>query len=208
MSSLRILYGSVARGDADHLSDRDILAVGDGADADYTWREVGVMHAYGSLFLHHLRLEGKIIHAEPEDSSRWTTLMSTLPPYRRTAQDLSAFSQVICDVISAIRRRDSSAVYEAGVVARLVRHLSILACYTAGSPNFSRCESVIQASLIYQVPLPDGLPFSRLYDSLLNPDAFRAGVQEILHWTSFARSLNSDTRRRLAMIEDAHAHCI
>ena len=64
------LYGSRARGDADTLSDTDILAIASWRAnvegtvkrlnlrrvnvSSYTWDEIEAMRDYGSLFLHHL----------------------------------------------------------------------------------------------------------------------------------------------------------
>src|SRR5262245_46459624 len=73
------LYGSVARGDADELSDTDVLLISDASDhpipavqavaeasvSHYTWGQITSLAEVGSLFLHHLRLEGRVVAGTP-----------------------------------------------------------------------------------------------------------------------------------------------
>jgi predicted nucleotidyltransferase len=92
MTSEIWLYGSQARGDTDTLSDVDVLVAGE-VDAEalgqlpysqpqlsvvrYDWDELELMASYGSLFLHHVRLEGRPQYADK--NSRLATLLETLP---------------------------------------------------------------------------------------------------------------------------------
>lgn len=71
------IFGSAARGDADAISDRDILIVDDDCDvlrkrsvilkndgfsvASYTFRKLQALAQHGALFLQHLKLEAVII---------------------------------------------------------------------------------------------------------------------------------------------------
>jgi predicted nucleotidyltransferase len=80
-----LLYGSHARGDADEISDVDVLIVGERPlianeiapllsevysgplhITHYKWNEFGAMSEYGSLFLHHIAVEAKVIQYEGE----------------------------------------------------------------------------------------------------------------------------------------------
>ncbi|MFZ2854003.1 MAG: nucleotidyltransferase domain-containing protein [Rhodocyclaceae bacterium] len=73
------IFGSVARGDNDTLSDRDLLVISQWhapeqsvellrqcgySPAAYTWRSLESLSRHKSLFLLHLKLEGKIVKDE------------------------------------------------------------------------------------------------------------------------------------------------
>jgi len=144
------LYGSTARGDRDRASDVDILIAGDD-DVDvgalglselgelsvtqYTWEELRTMAGYGSLFLHHLRLEGRPLIES--DGREMASLLCTLGPYTRAEQELDCFRQVVDDVDRALDR-DHSVSFELSVVATAARHAAILGCYLIDEPDFGR----------------------------------------------------------------------
>ena len=93
------VYGSMARGDSDDLSDVDVLVVGpDGEEAgdllktvglsepkvsisQYSWNEIQGMAAYGSLFLHHIRLEGRPLYEGESCNGRLSAIVSQLGEY-------------------------------------------------------------------------------------------------------------------------------
>ena len=150
------LYGSVARGDSDDLSDIDVLCIGD-IDPDliawlrsepsahvseYTWGEIESMHSYGSLFLLHLKLEGRELFAGEGGRDLFRDLLETLPEYQRSRCDLEAFRQALADVDESIREGGDLA-FEAGVACTVVRHAAILGCYLIGKPCFDRRHSLL-----------------------------------------------------------------
>jgi hypothetical protein len=147
------MYGSAARGDADDLSDIDLLVVAEpdeeielptaGAPREsvsvsrYTWNEIAAMVGYGSLFLHHVKREGRPL---AEDTpSRLRELLDQLPPYTRADQELDSFSQVVADVRAAVDD-DYSPQFELAVLATAARHAAILGCYLINDPRFGRAE--------------------------------------------------------------------
>jgi hypothetical protein len=153
MTSEVWLYGSNARGDGDASSDVDVLVAGecDIAPRDvgiptanrlsmtrYSWPEIEQMAGYGSLFLHHIRLEGRPL-LETEER-RLATILDSLPPYKRAAQELDCFRQVLADVELALRG-DHSPAFELSVVATAARHSAILGCYLIGEPDFGRTSA-------------------------------------------------------------------
>jgi hypothetical protein len=87
------LFGSVARGDADALSDRDVLIVDDdvatlaaraaaleaqGASvASYTFAKLAALAARGALFVQHLKLEAQVTR---DEDSRLTRLLADFSP--------------------------------------------------------------------------------------------------------------------------------
>jgi predicted nucleotidyltransferase len=145
------LYGSAARGDADELSDVDVLVVGDepvALDAiglrgsisasAYSWEEIEHMASYGSLFLHHIKLEGRPLLEERPPRLR--RVLETLSPYRRADQELDSFERVVEDAAEAAARGDHSPLFELAVLGTAARHAAILGCYLLGTPEFGRCR--------------------------------------------------------------------
>lgn len=149
------IYGSRARGDADRHSDTDVLVV---ADTDsmvdavhdrlactyprvhpsyYSWLEVERMAAYGSLFLHHIAIEGIRLQAGAQDPDRLPRLLANLPRFSRADEDLAAFRQAIKE--SRVSMLDGGwADFENEVIATVVRHAAILGAHLAGTTAFGR----------------------------------------------------------------------
>jgi hypothetical protein len=147
------LYGSSARGDRDAASDVDVLVAGDeSVDLNqlslpshdrlsltlYSWLELEQMARYGSLFLHHLRLEG--VPLVESEHRRLRSLLGSLGHYDRAFQELRCFRQVLDDVETALTG-DHSPAFELSVVATAARHAAILGCYLIGEPDFGRTSA-------------------------------------------------------------------
>lgn len=152
------LYGSHARGDADSLSDVDVLVVSDcslSLDAiasivgspprlsivRYAWSEIEAMVEYGSLFLRHLQLEARAVSEDIEVQGRLGQRLSALPRYSLAGRDLKGFQTVLNDVRGSLGT-DMHLTFELATVATLFRHACILGCALSGSPCFSRFEPV------------------------------------------------------------------
>jgi nucleotidyltransferase-like protein len=154
------LYGSHARGDSDAFSDVDIFVAGALPNHEvirsltfnsqplsvsrYTWEEVEAMANYGSLFLHHLRLEGKPFLESADGDCRLTQLLEHLPCYKLFRRDISAFHSTIADVRESFRT-GSTPEFEMAVLGTVLRHSSVLGCYLSGRPCFGRTEAIERA---------------------------------------------------------------
>jgi len=205
------IYGSVARGDSDASSDLDVLSVaGDSRSltdintqihawnreasiTSYSWMELEGMAGYGSLFLHHLRLEGRPLFSERDGDTRLSHLLRSVGPYSLAKRDLRAFQVVIGDVEKACRS-ERCIPYEASVTGTVIRHASILGCYLRNRPQFGRISPVLDylGSLIG----PDRWPcsFEELYDFRLAADGRELRLQslstpELLKWCGIATCL-------------------
>jgi predicted nucleotidyltransferase len=168
------LYGSHARGDSDELSDVDLLVISDEFIADdlllystpasvsrYSWREVEHMVEYGSLFLVHVRMEGKPL-VETSDRKFWSLLRS-MPPYMRANQELESFETVVADVSKSLQG-DHSPPFELAVLGTAARHAAILGCYLLGTPVFSRREPFKKLLPCLNYDAADVAEFEGLYD--------------------------------------------
>ncbi|MBX7432540.1 nucleotidyltransferase domain-containing protein [Mycobacterium sp. Y57] len=145
---VEVLYGSAARGDGDRYSDLDLLIVDDGNDrlpsytwasvVRYTWAEFSEMSGYGSLFLRHLRSEGRILNSDSRGQRLLNEFLMGLRPYSRVAFDLHSFELAIADGESALALGDTSTEFELASLATVMRHCAILGCYLMGCENFTR----------------------------------------------------------------------
>lgn len=160
-----MLYGSHARGDADAISDIDVLVVGPSLPSTdeiaallpfsckrhlhtshYTWLEFGAMSNYGSLFLHHIAKEAVAIRYEGNAQERLSNMLASLGPYKLADRDLSGFRSTLRDVKTALRA-GLSPCFELAVLGGVARHASVLGCYIAGSPSFGRSSIALAANL-------------------------------------------------------------
>ena len=178
MTVVRVLYGSCARGDQDADSDVDILTVG--SWQDYSWGDIDRLREYGSLFLLHLKREGRVVDASPIGAAKWRSTLANLPPYRRARSDVEAFRIVLGDVRTSLAHEDAPIGFEAAVLARTLRHAAILACYLQGVPNFSRYGSVERALDGFELAGSDGAEFPILYAAVLHPDLAWGGKRWML----------------------------
>lgn len=158
-----MLYGSHARGDADLISDVDVLAVGSVppiADeiaallpascegplhiSHYNWGELEAMSSYGSLFMHHIAAEARSLRYEGNAQTRLSELLELLGPYQLAERDLVGFRATVCDVEAGLRA-GLPPCFELAVLGGVARHASVLGCYVAGHPTFGR-KSIAQAA--------------------------------------------------------------
>ena len=173
------LYGSYARGDFDRLSDIDLLYVSDREELSmfpdtiqssddvsvsrYSWREMERMAEYGSLFLHHLRLEGRPIAESTRCEGRLEKLLGSLVPYELAARDIVGFTRVIDDVVESLEDGQGSLTYELSTLGTVFRHAAILGCAVKGSFCFSRREPVEKMVSLSGLPMHWALEFPSLY---------------------------------------------
>jgi len=130
----------------------------------YDWSEFSEMSTYGSLFLRHLRKEGKFLSGNREGRERYLGILASLPAYSRVDRDIQSFEMAIDDCMDALESGDSSIEFELSSIATVVRHASILGCYLVGTLEFSRYESVRCFCLATQLRFEIAMEFPELYN--------------------------------------------
>lgn len=197
------LFGSAARGDTDPLSDIDLLVTGQLNAAvveglsfpkgqvslvRYEWDELRHMASYGSLFLHHLREEGRPLGQTSK--SELAMLLETLPPYQRADRELASFGVVLGDVEHALQG-DHAPAFELSVISTALRHACILGCYAIGKPTFGRHTAfeVFLKHAGYEDLLRDAqrLYDFRLYEDQRAPAPYPASTRDVQLWLVRAR---------------------
>ena len=198
------LYGSNARGDADSQSDFDMLAITDSTITNeevasitgsnwprlrvsrYGWSEIEGMASYGSLFLHHIRLEGKRLFEGRAAAGRLKALLDALGPYRRAHLDVAAF-RISVDDARASLGRGGSIPFELSVLSTVLRHSAILGCYVSGIPTFGRFRPVQRIADLWKLDQEIASLFEDLYRNRLWADQraekpTEASLATAYHW--------------------------
>lgn len=220
------IYGSVARGDVDDRSDVDVLVVGDAGDwrhsiagdetlavlvgkrrelsaMRFTWRELDAMAAYGSLFLHHVKLEGRPLVRQPDDPL--VEVLDALPPYGRAAHEIRAFQTVLKDVRASILGEHSSA-FELAVIATALRHAFILGCYVTGEPDFGRTSPFYRLCPVLKQPQRMANALATLYQFRLHqhdraPAPFDPTTADVRNWLEIADALFTAIREQVDVFD-------
>ncbi|MGP9812923.1 nucleotidyltransferase domain-containing protein [Rhodopseudomonas sp. NSM] len=152
------IFGSVGRGQADPLSDLDILAVvennrGKVAEVDvlklvplqyaslkpsiswYGAARVTEMFHNGELFAWHLSRETVPLF----DPSRFLPTLGTPTPYRECLADVRSFRAILRGIPPQVQQSAVNAAYEAGLVYVCLRNISMAASWElCEAPDFSR----------------------------------------------------------------------
>ncbi len=203
------MYGSRARGDWDEFSDLDILVVGqehEGGTCEigegdgrapsisrYDWEEIESMAANGSLFLHHVNLEGRPLSDGGGGRSRLEQVLRALPPYRLYRRDIGAFHRTVLDVVSSFTS-GTTPEFELSVLGTVIRHASVLACYLLGSPCFGRTAAVEKAVSKLGLDSKYSQEFGLLYRFRLSEDGrcalpFEPSWRDVERWARPALEL-------------------
>ena len=174
------LYGSKARGDSDDFSDTDLLVIGKSIkDLKYaeklipkgllkmnlnfhSWKEIQIMAKYGSLFLHHLKTEGKCIYKGELAKDKLLYLFSTLKDYKKTKTDLKSFLKVVKETRQSLIT-NQMLYFDLSVLATVIRHCSILGCWHLKKPCFNRIEPVKYLTKILGLSKINIEEYSKLY---------------------------------------------
>ncbi|MQU72471.1 nucleotidyltransferase domain-containing protein [Sinorhizobium meliloti] len=152
------IFGSVARGKQDHLSDLDLLAVvrnGMGKVSDeavlstvpeefrsfrssiswYGAARIEQMFRNGELFAWHLFHETVPIF----DPSSFIKHLGSPAPYRDAVLDVCSFRKVMMAIPEEVKANERNAIYEAGLIYACLRNIAMSSSWSlCRLPDFSR----------------------------------------------------------------------
>jgi len=160
-----VLFGSQARGDTDAQSDMDVAVFADVENGEQLSRVKDDLQAHsrdslqmisvysaqtaermaheGSLFLWHLRLEGRVL----SDKKQWlSNLLKELSPYdnARALRDLDTFERVLLDCEDALSKQIDTVEFEIATLFAVLRNLGIIHCFRRGTPCFGRTAPIVR----------------------------------------------------------------
>lgn len=156
-----ILYGSHARGDADRNSDVDVcvltgqqttvsenqltslaplLLVKNFVPTVYCESDLAAMLKYGSLFLWHLKLEGRILYGE----EYVTNQLDKLQPFLRHHAEIDYHSTLLADLLHVWSTTSIPNEFDLSLLFTIVRNTCMILAHKAGRPVFGRlaCYSI------------------------------------------------------------------
>lgn len=152
-----ILFGSAARGDSDAESDRDVCVIATNLSdrqlvpivrrvaaeyqtdvasvSTYRYATARCMANSGSLFLWHLKREGRVLF---ERRGAFRRLMRALRPYEEYADDLLRFQEVYDDTVVAFEGSRRLDLFDLHSLFVVVRNVCMLLTAKTGVPSFGR----------------------------------------------------------------------
>lgn len=168
-----MLFGSAARKGADTLSDKDIFVVcrnmslsdlikikqdlvqpGFGQEAGvcaYRYKDVITMAEKGSLFLWHLKLEGKVIFSKGRILEG---IFDRLKEYDSYQDDLNCYKDLLSDVEHSLRKWTGLCEFDLSLLFTISRNVCMLLCYYHGQPRFGRFDVYSTARDIFGEEFP------------------------------------------------------
>lgn len=162
-----IVYGSHARGDADSLSDKDVCVItncylGENIDdvkktisvkyhteseniSVYSIEQLQAMLEYGSLFLWHLKIEGKIVYGE----SYFKSKLNELKPFRKHREEILFYEELISDVDQSTQRYGIINEIDLAQLFTITRNTCMILDHIKGESTFGRKNVFFTAKSIY-----------------------------------------------------------
>jgi len=168
-----VLFGSQARDDSDDYSDKDIFVLCSCTGLAeilkikrhcsdlctgfslgfccYRRVDVEAMARTGSLFIWHLKLQGKIVFSK---GHIFEDILDNLQPYRKYKTDLSYYREMLADVAESLDRRSVLSEFDMSILFTIARNTCILLCHSLGNPKFGRSNAYLYAQSVYKDAFP------------------------------------------------------
>ncbi|MEA5405966.1 nucleotidyltransferase domain-containing protein [Arcicella sp. DC2W] len=171
-----ILFGSTAKKQNDSSSDIDLCAIindnfdeseitkneiltvlgknNDLKDIDsfsvYKESSLNKMLDYGSLFLWHLKLEGKILYGDDYFNKTFSKLKS----FKNHLSEINYIINIYNKMEDSQNKIGFIDSFDISIYFTLIRNASIIACHKVGQPRFGRLDSfLVTKEIISEIPL-------------------------------------------------------
>ena len=139
------VFGSLCRGDIDHGSDIDLLAIVDGFDkrfdpntfSVYSYKRLKQLWDEGNPFSWHLAAESRLIYSS--NDTNFIRSLGSPSEYKNCKGDCLKFYQLYKKAITSIHSESASHVFELSSIFLAIRNFAT--CYSLGLNklgNFSR----------------------------------------------------------------------
>lgn len=168
-----VLYGSHARGDADNYSDKDVcvftkkytpvdetqltsfLPFLGGTTLSlttYCQNDLTAMLEYGSLFLWHIKLEGRLVHGKEYLAPQLESLM----PFQRHHAEIAYHAGIFDDLLNAATTPCMGNEFDLSLLFTIVRNTCMILAHKAGTPVFGRLTCYhVAAQMFHDLPLDE-----------------------------------------------------
>jgi predicted nucleotidyltransferase len=168
-----VLYGSHARGDANHDSDKDVCVftqkytpvdeiqltsllpvLGDTtlSLATYCQNDLTAMLEYGSLFLWHIKLEGRIVHGKDYLAPQ----LERLTPFQRHHAEIVYHAEIFDDLLNATTTPCTANEFDLSLLFTIVRNTCMILAHKAGVHVFGRLACYhVAAQMFHDLPLDE-----------------------------------------------------
>jgi predicted nucleotidyltransferase len=163
-----VLFGSAARRDNDSSSDKDYfflcqdmslqsflkikrikiasLVEDDVNISAYRLADVKIMAAEGSLFLWHLKLQGRIVFSK---NSVIENIFDSLKEYNAYKKDLEYYDELLNDVKASLAQWKILDEFDLSLLFTIVRNTCILLSHYLGAPKYGRSNAFIYVKSVY-----------------------------------------------------------
>ena len=139
-------FGSLCRGEIDHLSDVDLLACVETQEqarkvdptrfSVYSHERIRALWREGNPFAWHLHLESNPVYTS--DRKDFLRDLGTPNSYARAGEDCEKFMRLFDESLHSLRSSSNSQVFHLSCIFLATRNFATCWSFTRGNPNFSR----------------------------------------------------------------------